>query len=403
MTTVRNMPFQKILLLCFCGAFFLGHSQQASLSPSAKISIITCGAGNELYSTFGHSAFRIHDPALRIDVVYNYGTFNFNTPNFYMKFAQGKLWYSLSRQQFDIFLYEYQLENRWVKEQILNLTPSEKNGLFRFLENNYLPENREYKYDFFFDNCSTKMGAVLEAAFGKSLQYDYAHLKDQYTFRELIHQNLHTNSWSAFGIDLALGSVIDRTATPHEHLFLPAYVMRQMEHTVLGTEPLVQQERSILDKEPRPQNGNFLGTPLFYFLIVLLLVLLVSYRDFKERNRSNWLDIFLFMATGLAGLVILFLWFLTDHSATLNNFNVLWAFPLNVVFAIYLMGKRTKAKVAYYYTIGLMALLAIAAVLWVMKIQVFSPLVVPLWVVLGIRYLFLHFNFKKGKPAVRQS
>src|SRR5690606_28776993 len=174
-----------------------------------------CGQGEDLYTTFGHSAFRVTDPGLGIDVVYNYGTFEFDPPMFYVDFARGKLLYSLSRAHFRDFLLEYEIQNRWVKEQILDLTPKQVNELFRFLETNYLPENRDYKYDFLFDNCATKIPAVLKNVFKEDLVFSEDYLSDHYTFRELIHQNLITNSWSSFGIDLALGSVIEIEATPY--------------------------------------------------------------------------------------------------------------------------------------------------------------------------------------------
>ncbi len=390
------MPLKTFLFCCFIGLSGLSFSQEIKLSPAATISVITCGSGEELYSSFGHSAFRIADPVLGIDVVYNYGTFNFNAPNFYLKFTQGKLLYSLSRQQFDHFLYDYELENRWVKEQVLALSEVQKNELFLFLENNYLPENRDYKYDFFFDNCSTKMGAVLEQTFGNALQYDYTHLEHQYTFRELIHQNLRTNSWSAFGIDLALGSVIDRKATPHEHLFLPNYVMKQLNHTTLGNLPIVAQERTVLKEGPAPKATLFILSPLFWLSVVLVLVSMVTYFDFKNKKRSRWLDFSLFFATGVAGLVIVFLWFFTEHTTTVINFNVLWAFPLNLVVAFFLLSKKPMFKGLLYYIITLLVLLAATLVLWGLKIQLFSALLLLLLIALGIRYLFLHFILKKG-------
>lgn len=389
------MPFKKFLFCCLLGLGSLGFSQEIKLSPAATISVITCGSGEELYSSFGHSALRIADPVLGIDVVYNYGTFNFNAPNFYLKFTQGKLLYSLSRQQFDNFLYEYELENRWVKEQVLALSEVQKNALFLFLENNYRPENRDYKYDFFFDNCSTKMGTVLEQTFGNALQYDYTNLKHQYTFRELIHQNLKTNSWSAFGIDLALGSVIDRKATPHEHLFLPNYVMRQLNHTTLGNLPIVAQERTVLKEGPEPKS-NFILSPLFWLSVVLVLVALVTYFDYKNKTRNRWLDFSLFFATGAAGLVIAFLWFFTEHSTTVINFNILWAFPLNLVVAFLLLWKEPKGKGLFYYMLLLLVMSAAILLLWGLKIQVFSPLLLILLIALDMRYLFLHFNLKKG-------
>lgn len=389
------MDLKKPLLIYLLLVCNFGFSQQVRLSPSATISILTCGSGDELYSSFGHSAYRVADPALGIDVVYNYGTFNFNAPNFYLNFTRGKLLFSLSRQQFVNFLYEYELENRWVNEQVLHLNEIQKNELFLFLENNYLPENRDYKYDFFFDNCSTKMGAVLEQTFGASLEYDYTHLENHYTFRELIHQNLETNSWSAFGIDLALGSVIDRKATPHEHLFLPNYVMRQLNYMTLEKTPLMLQERTIL-KEAQKQHPTIFLSPLFWLSVVLIIVILITYLDFKRGTRSRWLDFSLFFATGVAGLVIVFLWFFTEHTTTVLNFNILWAFPLNFVVAFLLLRKGPKIKWLFYYILVLLVLSAAVLLLWRLKIQVFSPLLLLLLIALDIRYLFLHFILKKG-------
>ncbi len=330
------------------GAAQWGFSQIPQLSPQTQISLLTCGRGEDLYTTFGHSAFRINDPELGIDVVYNYGTFNFNPPIFYVDFARGKLLYSLSRAHFDDFLYEYELQNRWVKEQVLELSSEEKNELFQFLETNYLPENRDYKYDFLFDNCATKIPAVLKKVYGKDLVFQEDYLDDQYTFRELIHQNLVTNSWSSFGIDLALGSVIDRKATPYEHTFLPNYVMKQLDHTTLEQDPLVGKKSIILKAIPTTAQANFFMTPLFWILLLL-----------------------------------------TDHSSTANNFNILWAFPLNLVAAFYMFKKNAVPPWITYYLWVLLGLLVLTVVLWIFKIQMFSPVIIPILVLLAVRYIFL--------------
>ncbi|MGB5822351.1 MAG: DUF4105 domain-containing protein [Saonia sp.] len=387
------IPLKKILFfftLCFTSIGF----SQPQLSPKAQISVITCGAGEELYSTFGHSAFRVQDASLGVDIVYNYGTFDFNTPNFYLKFARGKLLYTLSRQQMDRFLYEYELENRWVKEQLLDLTNREKNELFQFLENNYLPENRDYKYDFFYDNCSTKMGDALEKVFENKLAFDTDYLEKLYTFRELIHQNLAINSWPAFGIDVALGSVIDKKATPKEHMFLPNYVLGQLNNTDLDQKPLVQRERTILDKKPKTPSSYILAGPLFWFILLMLFVLVITYIDFKNKTRSRWLDFLLFFSTGTIGLLICFLWFFTDHSATAGNFNILWAFPLNIVLAFYLVREGIMPKWTPRYFPALLGLIVLAFVFWILKIQAYSPLLIPIWIALVARYLLLFQNYR---------
>ena len=390
------MQLKIRFLLVLIGFSFMTFSQEIELSPKAQISIITCGPGQELYSTFGHSAFRLQDPELGIDVVYNYGTFNFNTPNFYMKFAQGKLLYSLSRQKFEDFLWTYEMENRWVQEQLLNLDAKETKALFEFLENNFKPENRDYKYDFFYDNCSSKIRDVLNTVFRDRISYFDGHLIQRYTFRQLIHQSLVTNSWSAFGIDLALGSVIDKKATPNEHMFLPIYVMDQMANTDLDQEPIVKRERSIMEFESLDPYTYFLLTPLFWVLALMVFVLVITYIDFKNNSRSRWLDFFLSFSTGITGLLIIFLWFFTDHTATASNLNILWSFPLNIIACFYLVKTKPLPKWMQKYFVLITVLLLATLLVWITRIQLFSPLIVPILVLLATRYFFLLHWFKRN-------
>ncbi len=382
------------LVATFVCFLFFGPAVQGQLSSNARISVITCGPGTDLYATFGHSAFRVQDPANGFDVVYNYGTFNFNTPNFYMKFARGKLLYSLSRQRFEDFLYAYQLENRWVKEQLLQLSEHQKNELFRFLETNYEPRNRDYKYDFLFNNCSTKIPGVLTNVLEDQLQFREDHLENPYTFRELIHQYLDTNSWSSLGIDLALGAVIDRKAGVLEHMFLPDYVFRQLEHSFLGKKPLVTRERSILESNGNQHGGYFTSSPAFWLLLALMFTVAISYIDFKNGSRSRALDSLLFFATGAVGLFMVFLWFFTDHTATAWNFNLLWACPFNLALAVYLVRKHGEPRQMPSFLLVLMGMLLLAPLFWLLGIQAFSPLVAIVWLALALRYAFLYQYYK---------
>jgi len=384
------MKLQYFFFLFFFINLLAVSAQRVQLSPSAQISVLTCGPGEELYSTFGHSAFRVQDPSQGIDVVYNYGTFDFDTPNFYLKFTRGKLLYQLSRTSFSRFLYTYQLENRWVKEQLLALTPEQTNTLFQFLEQNNLPENKAYKYDFFFDNCSSRIRDVLGNTLDNHLDFKASHLENQYTFRALIHQNLTTNSWSSFGIDLALGAIIDRKATQKEHMFLPQYVLEQLSNTTLGSKNLVLRERDILDAKNTHKDVYFLASPLFWFLLLLVFVMAITYIDFKNSFRSRSLDLFLFLLTGIAGLIILLLWFATDHSATANNFNFLWVFPGNLVVAFLMLRKKKSPKWLDTYMLVLLGGIALTLILWIIGVQQFSPLIVPLLLLLSVRYAFLY-------------
>jgi hypothetical protein len=377
---------------------FSGTTQTPELSPLSKISVLTCGPGTELYSTFGHSAFRVEDPSLGIDVVYNYGVFDFEAGHFYWNFAEGRLNYTLARQSFDRFLFEYKYENRWVVEQTLHISLAEKNTLFQFLETNNLPENRVYQYDFFYNNCSTKIWDVLQESFNKKLVFDDAYLDHQFTFRQLIHQNLTANSWSAFGIDLALGSVIDRTATPEEHLFLPSYVMKQLMTSKIDNQPLTLKKRYLNQSTPSKTSNNFLGTPLFFLLFFMGLTLIITYFDYKNKIRNRWLDFALFFITGAAGLVIFFLWFLTDHIWTVSNYNILWAFPFNIAIAFYMLRKSNFPAFLDKFIGALLVLMGITVVLWLLHVQNFSPLTIPIFILLSTRYAFLLGRLKIQNP-----
>ena len=389
---------QILLLSLFCCLWppDRGHAQQATLSPQARISVITCGPGTDLYATFGHSAFRVWDPAREIDWIYNYGTFDFNTPNFYLKFARGKLLYALSRQNFRNFVYTYQLEQRWVREQLLDLNPAEREELFTFLERNNRPENRYYHYDFLFENCATKIPEVLRRVLGDRLGFEAGHLTQPHTFRELIQQNLDRNTWSSLGIDLALGAVIDREARPEEYMFLPEYVRLQMEDSQLAGTPLVHGERVIVDLPEPVSASNFLTTPLCWLLVVLALTAAQTAIDFRKGRRSRWLDTFLFLFAGLAGLFMLFLWFLTDHTATAWNANLLWALPTHLGLAVFLW-RSTRPHGLLRYLYGSLALLGLCPLLWTFGIQGFSPVLVVLWIALALRYAYL-IRYLKSQP-----
>ena len=386
--------FKKLtffLMLLF--ASFWGQSQNVELSPLSKISLLTVGTGEDLAAKFGHSAIRLQDPTLGIDEVYGYGTYDFEDPNFYLNFTRGKLSYTISRIPFKYFDYSYQQEKRWIREQVLDLDVQQRTKIVAFLENNLLPENKKYKYDFLFDNCATRIPMVFEKTLGSTFNFDYSYLEDQLTFRELIRLKLNPNSWSNFGIDLALGSVIDREATPYEHLFLPIYVYEQMKHTTLDGKPIVKKESVLLDIPEQENRALIFLTPLFWLGILLVLVCYITYTDYKNFRRNKWLDFFLFLVTGLAGVLIVFLWFGTDHLATKGNFNSLWAFAPNI-FIAFLMVKRNVPEWIISYIIFLTILLGITCVLWMFKIQVFSILLVIVLLALAVRYLYLIFYFK---------
>ena len=390
---------KPLLTLIFLLSYFTALTQINTLAKDAEISIITIGPGKQLYDSFGHNAIRVSDPSNGKDLAFNYGTFDFNTPNFYIKFGQGKLPYALSVSTYDGFLRNYIAEKRWIKQQKLDLTYGEKIAIFEFLLNNAQPSNREYQYDFFLDNCATRIRDVLAVNLGSKLSYqDKQYAPFLYSFRELIQQRLHWNSWGSLGIDIALGAVIDRTANPWEHQFLPDYVFESLKSATITrnnkTSALIKKETTINNPGPRARNTAFLLSPFFVFLVIALGIVYRTLRDSKQQKRSRWLDTVLFFVTGIVGVLLLVLWLATDHTATINNYNILWAFPVNLIFCT-LLSKKTPKKWLSRYLFFLIILLILLVVHWCTGVQVFAGALLPLLIALSIRYVYVIRYLKK--------
>lgn len=390
---------KPLLTLIFLLSYFTALTQINTLAKDAEISIITIGPGKQLYDSFGHNAIRVSDPSNGKDLAFNYGTFDFNTPNFYIKFGQGKLPYALSVSTYDGFLRNYIAEKRWIKQQKLDLTYGEKIAIFEFLLNNAQPSNREYQYDFFLDNCATRIRDVLAVNLGSKLSYqEKQYAPFLYSFRELIQQRLHWNSWGSLGIDIALGAVIDRTANPWEHQFLPDYVFESLKSATITrnnkTSALIKKETTINNPGPRARNTAFLLSPFFVFLVIALGIVYRTLRDSKQQKRSRWLDTVLFFVTGIVGVLLLVLWLATDHTATINNYNILWAFPVNLIFCT-LLSKKTPKKWLSRYLSFLIILLILLVVHWCTGVQVFAGALLPLLIALFIRYVYVIRYLKK--------
>lgn len=384
-----NKKFHFIFIFIFS---CLQLVAQQKLSSEATVSVVTCGPGTELYSAFGHSAFRVYDPLLKLDKIYNYGTFDFNKPNFYLNFAKGKLIYQLSTTRYGYFLQQFNYENRWVKTQELALNEADVQAIYDFLENNAKPENSSYQYDFFYDNCSTKIEEVIKAVLKDKVTFGNNHITDQKSHRDLIADyTAEKFKWGKFGIDLALGSVIDREATAAEFKFLPDYIHLGFNNATINVDgknrPLVKTDNTVLNENIQPQPFSLLQ-PFLVFLVISLFFMLKTYQNYKSDKRSKWVDFSLYFMTGIIGVVVLLLWFATSHTATYKNFNFLWAFAPNLVVAFF-MFKAVLPKWLKNYNKLLLVLLAIQAILWILKIQVFNVAVIPIIAMLFVRYSYL--------------
>tara|TARA_R110002012_G_scaffold319389_2_gene539651 strand:- start:37029 stop:38198 length:1170 start_codon:yes stop_codon:yes gene_type:complete len=376
------------LLLCFQQ----NYSQQLSLQ--AEVSVITIGSGTSLNDAFGHNIFRIRDRAINLDVGYDYGRFPFNEPGFYLNFAQGKLNYSIGKSKYKDLKDFYIWQNRTMTEQVLNMSLNEKQALLNYLVNNYKPENRDYLYDFFFDNCATKIKDVLQIVLNNQITFHEPENFQPQTFRSLIREKAPTNTWGSLGIDLALGSVIDQQATAEEHMFLPTYIHTFFSEATVGERKLVKSEETVYQKKIDSSNTNVLWSPLIVFSIISLLILGITYKDFKQQKRTKLLDSILLVSTTLIGILVLLLWFATDHQATAYNYNLLWTFPLNGLLLWQITKKQPKPWVIPFMKF-LIIMLALMSFHWIVGVQVFAPALIPFLVVLVIRYVFLISYYNK--------
>lgn len=389
----------KSYLLLFSFLVLLSVSaQNPNLSEDAEISVLTMGPGKLLNDSFGHSAFRVRTGT--IDLVYNYGMFDFNAPNFYLNFAKGKLDYYLGYTTYERFKALYIYQNRSIKEQVLNLTKDQKRALFSFLINNAKEENKIYAYDFFYDNCATKMRDVAEAVLNSNIVYKTPETYKEKSFRQLINTNIYWNSWGHFGINVALGSVIDQKAAPRNYMFLPDYIFQFFDKASFKNsgKPLVKETNSIYETRPETATNNFFLSPLFAFSLIGILILWVTYLDYKKQTRSKWLDVLIFALTGSVGTLLFLLWFATDHTATANNYNILWAFPLNLM--IIYQATKTVPKRWYIGFIKLLIiLLCLMTLHWIVGVQGFSLALIPFLIALFFRYLYLLRFYKTVKNA----
>ena len=382
----------KKILLFICLLFYVEASigQQNQLSPNAEISVLTIGPGTVLNDAFGHSAFRIHDPINNLDKTFDYGRFDFEAPNFYLNFGRGKLNYSIGDSIYYDFIEFYIRQNRTVKEQILNISQPEKQILYDYLLNNIKPKNRDYLYEFFFDNCATKIKDVTRIALNNNIIFNTPKGFKAEKFRRLIHNNVNRNSWGSFGIDVALGSVIDRTATPEEHMFLPENIFTFFENASLKStnKPLVKESKILYSKIETGNDNQFFTSPLFIFGIIGSFIIFITYNNYKKNKRSKWLDATLFSITGIVGILVLLLWFATDHTGTHQNYNLLWAFALNVFVIGQVLKKKPNLWFIKYLKL-LVILLCLLTLHWIIGVQVFAIGLIPLLIGLFLRYVFL--------------
>jgi hypothetical protein len=379
---------QKFLIsyFLFITSFF---TFAQSDSCRLRISLLTGSPGEELYSTFGHSAIRVTDTISNEDIVYNYGTFDFSEPGFYTKFVRGKLMYYLSTEEFSSFKQSFQQENRGLTEQILNLSCIEKQKITTLLQQNLMGANKFYKYDFLFDNCTTRLRDLLEKSVNTPVHFMPVVNKPT-TFRQHIfeYMDYNNNQWTKLGMDILLGNKTDAAMNNREAMFLPDYLFKGFDSAKIGSKPVVESKTVAVDlpsQSPSASSGenSFLTHPAFIFWLLLTAIVITNFSKSEGAKKLLYgFDGFLFFITGFAGILMLFMWFGTDHVVCKNNYNLLWAWPIHAITAFFVHSKKNWVKKYFLVTAIVYAVLLI---MWFFLPQPLSTSLIPIILLLIFR------------------
>lgn len=369
-----------LLFLLFSTSTFANNI----LSEKAEISLLTCDKGYELYSAYGHSAIRVKDPINNIDVVFNYGTFDYNTDNFLGKFIKGTLDYSLSTERFEWFLDSYINDNRGIIEQVFDLTIEEKQSVFDRLIINYETDERNYRYDFFYDNCSSRIHEIIKEVLGEELVYgENLNENSAETFRNLIEPAFDFSPWTTFGVYLIMSYPTDNVATNKQKMFLPIHMMERFDMATYKGNQFIKSKRILFESKAVNFKNSFYLSPIFIFTLIFLIVTFISYKNYKAKKHYYSIDYFLLLITGLIGIFFLFMWFGTRHSPTFQNMNMFWAMPLNLLAIFFLKNKKFKNYFLFMAILNTVGFFILP--------QVFHIAIIPISLMMTVRYLKLYF------------
>ena len=344
------------LTLLTCFATF-AHSQDSTAvadNDSIEVSLLTCQPHNEVYSLYGHTAIRYHNMKTGEDWAFNYGIFSFKKPYFVLRFMFGKTDYELGVIPFEAFKHEYERFGSMVTEQVLNLTTQEKQKLWDALRENALPWNKIYRYNFFYNNCTTKARDIIVACIDGKVIYE-EHPEYAPSFREMIHSCTASHPWAALGNDLCLGVKADLPTTIGDQQFLPANTMQDFalaQIYVNGTyRPLVEKTRTVVPPGIQVTEREFFLSPTECAVALLLASLVILMFEHKRKKTFLWWDIVLMLADGLAGIVVLALFF-SEHPTTSTNLQIFLFNPIPIIY-IYSVCKGKKT----YWNISLAMLI----------------------------------------------
>lgn len=308
-------------------------------SDSIEVSLLTCAPGEEVYSLYGHTAIRYTDASKGIDIAINYGMFSFHKPYFVPRFILGLTDYEMGIMTFTDFKEEYRRANRYVIQQVLNLTPAEKASFIKAVEENYLPQNRIYRYNYFYDNCTTRARDILFKSIDGKVEFADT-LASYPSYRALIHEYNKLHPWARFGNDILLGVSADRKTSLYGHQFLPFLLSKDIQNAKIrnsdGTSrPLVLKQFNVVEDneiiEDAAKSDTVWFRPFTCACAFLIIVLGVTFAEYKTGCNFWAFDAVVMLATGLLGIV-LFVMLFSQHPTTSTNLQILLLNPLPLIY-----------------------------------------------------------------------
>lgn len=386
------------MFLVLCSA--QTRSESLNFSNDVEISLLTCSPGKEIYAKFGHTAIRVKDNIKNLDLAFSWGLFDFDTKHFYLKFLQGKTDYMLGVSSTSFFLNHYKERNSSVTEQLFDLNENEKKRFIEALLHNYIPENREYRYNFVFDNCATRPRDMLIRSID-------GHFKlipklESRTYRSAINSYLGENNWTRFGVDVVLGYQADKFMPQIESMFLPE-IMKYEINSAKNSDIPNKTSRDITKRTQvlvasqaeETQPLTFWEKPTQVFILLLILVFLISaYEIIFDKPYHTAIDSLLLAITGLAGIVVFFLMFFSLHPLVQHNFNILWLNPLNLLAAVFIWFKRYLVYMFVFQLVNLL-LVGLALVSVAISLQTFNLAIFIFIAILMCRYSAWIYRTKK--------
>ncbi len=379
---------RKLILLVALLTFTSIFSQDIILSKDAKVSILNCGTGNESYSLYGHTAIRIYDRINFLDIVFNYGAFDFSTPNFALKFIKGDLQYFVTTDSFNEFEYNYRIEQRSIYEQDLNLTPEQKQTLFNKLWRSLHSEERFYTYKFIDRNCTTMVIDKVNEVLGSEIVTSVKPVTQ--TYREILYPYVENHFFEKLGINIIFGAKVDR---PAEKLFLPLEFIKSLEQAQYNGKPLAQTTKTIYEA---PEN-NFspsIFNSIYTVIIVLLLIVLAQ---------KNWLTYTYFFILGLLGIFFCSVGLYSDHEEVLWNYNALLFNPFYLVLFFFLIKSKLQQSILTAKILITMLLGYLVYMLNKIHLGIVMPFIIAHFVLLAkialsqkSRNSLIFFTFKKN-------